>query len=371
MFKVGISRFANPASLRHAISRASLPMSLRLAAPIGVQSIRWNSNASQPVSEIKTQLTNFEDPASSIVDASTELHSDQIGYLSSVGLGDGWGPTSLLSNLLEHVHVYTGLPWWLTIVVSTVAVRSLMFPLYIKSSANMAKMSRVKPKLDAIMQVVKVGDSQEKVKALAERKAIFKEYGIKTSHGFFPLMQIPIAYGFFQATRNMANIPVEGFTTQGALWFENLATVDPYLGLQILTACVVTGMMRLGGETGAQVMNPLMKKLLTYLPFLSIFITYNMNAAVLVYFSANALFSILQSIILRNKTFRSWAKIPQIQPPIPVPGAKPPPATIGEWWTQWNLQVKEEAEKKKLNYHKVDKAEKRFRNHNSNFIKRH
>lgn len=369
MFKVGISRLASTAALRHAAAPRMIPFALRSAAAPGFQTVRWNST--QPSSEIKTQLTNFEDPANLIADAAPELHSDQIGYLSSVGLGDGWGPTSMLCNLLEHVHVYTGLPWWMTIVVSTIAVRSLMFPLYVKSSANMAKMSRIKPRLDEIMQTVKTGDTQEKVKAMADRKALFKEYGIKPSHGFFPLLQIPLAYGFFQATRSMSNIPVEGFTTQGTLWFENLATVDPYLGLQILTALVVTGMMRLGGETGAQVMNPLMKKALTYLPFLSIFVTYNMNAAVLVYFSANALFSILQSLILRNSYFRKWVNIPQIQPPIPVPGAKPPPTTVSEWWTQWNLQVREEAEKKKLNYHKVDKAEKRFRNHNTNFIKRH
>lgn len=370
MFKVGISRISSLAPLRHNVPRIAVPLRLRSTLPMGFQSIRFNSTTQQN-SGVETEVTKFVDPESLVAQAS-ELHSDQIGYLSSVGLGDGWGPTSWICHVLEYVHVYTGLPWWMTIVVSTVAIRSMMFPLYVKSSANMAKMSKVKPQLDNCMQQVKDAESQkDKMSALTERKRILKENDIKTSHGFFPLLQVPIAYGFFQATRNMASIPVEGFTTQGALWFENLATVDPYLGLQVLTACVVTGMMRLGGETGAQAMNPLMKKVLTYLPFLSIFVTYNMSAAVLVYFSANAVFSIVQSMILRNKYFRKFANIPPIEAPIPVPGAKPPPKTISEWWNQYNVKAREEAEKKKLNFTKVNKAQKRLRHQNSNFIKRH
>lgn len=367
MFKVGISRFSGSAAFRRTVPKVSATLPLRCAAPAGLQTVRWNST--QPASEIQTDMSNLVDPAT-LASTASDLHSDQIGYLASVGLGEGWGPTSAICNLLEYVHVYSGLPWWATIACSTIAVRALMFPLYVKSSANMAKMSKIKPQLDKCMEAVKGGDSKERVKALTERRTLMKEHNIKTSHGFFPLLQLPIAYGFFQATRAMASIPVEGFTTQGALWFENLATVDPYLGLQILSACVVTGMIRLGGETGAQAMNPLMKKILTYLPFLSIFITYNMDAAVLVYFAANSLFSIVQSMVLRSKVFRKMVNIPQIEKPVPVEGAKPPPSTLGEWWTQYNTKMRESAEKEKLK-NKVDKAEKRSRSKNQNFIKRH
>lgn len=368
MFKVGITRYASTAAWRHGPRMAvAAPLRSSGAPPwaarpvLSLSCTRWNSTSSD---------CSFVDPEK-LVSQIAETHSDQLGYLSSVGLGDGWGPTSWICHLLEHVHVHSGLPWWLTIVLSTVAVRAVMFPLYVKSSANMAKMSRVKPQLDNCMQIVKDAElQQEKMAALAERKRIMKEHDIRTSHSFLPLLQVPIAYGFFQALRGMANVPVEGFATQGALWFENLAQVDPYLGLHVLTACVVTGMLRLGGETGAQAMNPLMKKVLTYLPFLSIFVTYNMSAAVLVYFSANAIFSIVQSAVLRNSYFRRWTGIPAIQPPIPVPGAKPPPTTISEWWTQFNNKAREDAEKKRMKI-KVDKAAKRFRNQNTNFIKRH
>lgn len=370
MFKVGLTRLTLTTALRQ-VPQAQAVFASRWATPFSLQLVRWNSTQPSSLSEIRTELTNFDDSTTLVELSTSDLHSDQIGYLSSVGLGDGWGPTSWICNLLEHVYVYSGLPWWATIAVSTVAVRAVMLPLYVKSSANMAKMSKIKPQVDALMNKVKVGDPKERIKALAERKSLFEKYDIKTLHGFFPLLQLPIAYGFFQALRSMANVPVEGFSIQGTHWFQNLAAVDPYLGLQILTACVVTGMMKLGGETGAHAMNPLMKKVMMYLPFLSIFVTYNMSAAVLVYFATNSVFSLLQSIVLRNKLFRRMVNIPQIEAPVPVPGATPPPTTLSEWWRQWNHQMKEEAEKKKQSELMMNKAQKRIRNHNENFIKRH
>lgn len=353
--------------LRLGLPRCARPLRVpRLAVPLAV---RHNSSAP----EIKTTLTDFSQ-TQAVADAlpTTTLHSDQLGYLQSIGLADGWGPTALLERLLEVTHVYTGLPWWATIVCTTIAVRTVMFPIYVKLSANMAKMSKVKPELDQLMNDIRSGDNEEKMVAMRRRNKLYKEHDIKTSHLFLPILQLPVAYGFFQATRKMAAAPVEGFADQGAYWFENLTQVDPYLGLQIATACIVTGMLRSGGETGAATMNPMMKRAMTVLPWASIFITYNMSAAVLLYFTANALFSLVQSLVLKNKAFRKFAKIPPILPPIPVPGAKPPPATFSEWFADFNAKIKTQSHSKMQKTSKqLEVMEKRRDSANEGFIKRH
>ena len=98
----------------------------------------------------------------------TSLHSDELGYMASIGLGEGWGPTALITNILEVTHVYTGLPWWATIACATFAVRAVMFPIYIKSSGNMAKMSKIKPEVDQLMNEMRSGTNSEKMAAMSE-----------------------------------------------------------------------------------------------------------------------------------------------------------------------------------------------------------
>lgn len=333
--------------------------------------VRFNSTSeaqNSVVSEIKTSLPSFENTSL----PETLMTSDQIGYLQSIGLADGYGPTALIERMLEYTHVYSGLPWWGTIIAGTFIARAFMFPLYVKSSANMAKMARVKPELDQLMNDIKTGDNEDRMLAMRKRTKLYKENGIKTAHSLLPMAQLPLAYGFFQATRKMAAYPVEGFSTQGAYWFQDLTQVDPYLGLQILTALVVTGMMRSGGETGAQAMNPMMKKVMTWLPFASILITQSMSSAVVLYFAANSVFSFFQSLVLKNKYFRKFAGIPPIVKPVVVPGAKAPPATLGEWWNDFNSRMKQQSHTKMAKTNKqLEAIEKRRDAANEGFIKRH
>ncbi|CUM65701.1 uncharacterized protein PRCAT00003349001 [Priceomyces carsonii] len=334
--------------------------------------VRYNSTGnsiSEKATEIKNTLTSFE----SIPDEPiTTLSSDQIGYLDSIGMAQGFGPTALLERLLEISHVYTGLPWWGTIVFTTVAVRLVMFPLYVKSSINAAKMTEIKPQLDQVMKDLKGAESpQDQVRAAHKRKALMKEHDIHMSHQLLPMVQLPIAYGFFQATRKMANFPVDGFQTQGYAWFQDLSQVDPYCGLQVIAAALVVYMVRLGGETGAATMNPMMKKVMTYVPILSIFVTKELSAAVVLYFAANGLFSFIQAMVLRNKYFRKLANMPPIVKPQAVPGSSEP-TTVTEWWKDFNQNMNKNVENKmKTTNTKLGAIEKRKSGANGGFIKRH
>lgn len=338
--------------------------------------VRFNSTKSSEiadkVSEIKNELTSFDHQASPTGYVS-DMTSDQLGYLDSIGLAQGYGPTALIERLLEYSHVYTGLPWWATIIVTTVAVRSVMFPLYVKASINGAKMAKIKPELDQVMQELREAENpQEQVQAAHKRKALMKDNDVHMSHQMFPVLQLPIAYGFFQGLRKMANHPVEGFSTQGNAWFADLTQVDPYCGLQIISAAVVVSMVRLGGETGAAAMNPMMKKVMTYVPILSIFITKELSAAVVLYFAANSIFSFIQALVLRNKYFRKFAKMPPIVPPSSIPGAKQPPATVSEWWKEFNQNMNQNVGKKmKESNTKLGAIHKRKSGISNGFIKKH
>lgn len=328
-------------------------------------------NSTTP-SEIKTELTSFADPANANPHI-TDLTSDQIGYLDSIGLAQGYGPTALVERLLEVTHVYTGLPWWGSIAVATLLVRVVLFPLYVKSSANAAKMSHAKPELDQLTKDLRNSASTQETATLTrKRQTIMKKYDINTLHSLAPLAQLPLAYGFFQALRKMANFPVEGFSSQGYAWFPDLTQVDPYCGLQAIAAAVVIGMVKLGGETGAQVMSPAIKKVFTFVPIITIAVTKDFSAAVVLYFAINATFSTLQAFILRNKYFKKWAKIPEAAKPQPAANGEKQPETIKEWFQQTKSNMDQDVGRKmKESNQKVGAIQRRKASSQSQFIKRH
>lgn len=283
---------------------------------------RYNSsNAGKPsIDEIQTQLPSMDDLNSAVTGIAEQAPqvigeaSNHIGYLQSIGLAQSWWwPPDLIQHLLEAVHVYAGLPWWGTICAVTVGVRLLMFPLYVKSSDTIARNSRIKPELDAInSQLMSSSELSEGQKYALKRKKLLNDNGIKNRWLAAPMLQVPVALGFFSGIRAMANHPVDGFVNQGIAWFTDLSQADPYLGLQFITAAVLISFTRLGGETGAQQFSPAMKRFFTILPLVSIPATMSLSAGVVLYFAINGTFSVLQTLTLRNKWVRRKLNIADV-----------------------------------------------------------
>ncbi|SCV03928.1 LAMI_0H12068g1_1 [Lachancea mirantina] len=318
--------------LKHVVSRATGSAFRSHARIIGInsarlQSVRFRSsgNPDRNVAEFPTELPSFDQAVSSelsqkIAEQATQLGqavgeaSTHVGYLSSIGLAKSWWwPPDLIQNIMEQIHVYTGLPWWGTIVTTTVLVRLLMFPLYVKSSDTIARNSKIKPEMDKINEeLFGATDMVEGQQIAMKRKKLLAENGIKNRYLAAPMLQLPVALGFFSGIREMANYPVDGFTTQGLAWFRDLSLADPYLGLQIITATVFISFTRLGGETGAQQFSAPMKKFFTVLPLLSIPATMNLSSGVVLYFAVNGSFSVIQTLLLRNKWVRNKLKIADV-----------------------------------------------------------
>lgn len=298
------------------------------------------------VSEITDKLPSITDIASETAKVVADVHCDHVGYLSKIGLVDSWWwPADFLARTLEATYVYTGLPWWATIAIVTVGMRLTMFPLYVKSSDVTARLSHVREELDDLNQKTRElsADPQMIQKVAAKRRRLFQKNGIKLRYTVTPFVQIPFALGMFGALRKMANYPVEGMPTGGFAWFTDLSAADPYLGLQVLTAAAFMGFMRIGGETGTQQFSPIMKKVFTFLPLISIPLTMNLSAAIIWYFAINAVFSICQTTVLKNKTFRKKFNMAEIAPPKFNPDGTPKTSSFSSMWEN----AKRQAETKK------------------------
>ena len=107
----------------------------------------------------------------------------------------------------------------------------------------------------------------------------------------------------------MANHNVEGFSDQGYAWFQNLIEVDPYLGLQAISAAAIIAVVRVGGETWSTCHGSRYEKVMTVVPIASIFITKGFASAIILYFAVNDIF-LIQSSLFKSSWFRKIAGIP-------------------------------------------------------------
>jgi YidC/Oxa1 family membrane protein insertase len=112
-----------------------------------------------------------------------------------------FGPlTSLVSGALELFHSI-GAPWWLSIVLLTVSVRAVLFPLTIRQANNIRSMQALKPEMDEIRSKYK-NDRQKQQEALTD---LYRERRVNPLAGFLPvLVQMPVFICIFHLVQEVS-----------------------------------------------------------------------------------------------------------------------------------------------------------------------
>ncbi len=299
-----------------------------------------------------TFTTSPLDGISKITTSDLASIPERIGYLKDLGLDYGWGPTAFIETLLEHIHVYTGTPWWASILLTALAVRIALIKPYIAAADVSARAAAVQPITapirEKMMAAQRAGDQQRMLMARQELIAIHKRAGIQMYKAFVPLVQVFLGFGTFRLFRGMATLPVPGLETGGLLWLKDLTVRDPYFILPVVTAGAFYLVMRVrvqissclysrskslwpvtvrslmltvlqkGGELGTTVLSPQVQKIMTYgLPAMSgLFMLFWPGAMQLTFF-ATSMMSMIQATMFRNPSFREWVGIYPL-PPRPV-----------------------------------------------------
>lgn len=165
---------------------------------------------------------------------------ETIGYLKSLGLDYGWGPTAVVEWTLEHIHVLTGTPWWASIILTALFFRLAFLYTFMSAADNAARMKAIQPIIKPLMQKSQAaqfsGNTAAVMQLRNEMKIINKRAGVSLWKGFVPMLTGFTGYGSFVLLRAMSNLPVPGIETGGILWFHNLAVTDPFLILPVATS---------------------------------------------------------------------------------------------------------------------------------------
>jgi YidC/Oxa1 family membrane protein insertase len=165
---------------------------------------------------------------------------ERIGYLKELGLDYGWGPSAIMQYLIEHIHIYSGIPWWASIVAVGLLSRAVLFKAVLGASENAARMTHIRHKVDPLrkkmIELSREGNAQEAQIAKAQMAEINKEHGISLWKSMIPMLQMPLGYGCFRVVRGMAALPVPGLASETVAWLNDLTVSDPFFLLPAVAA---------------------------------------------------------------------------------------------------------------------------------------
>ncbi|KAK3328159.1 60Kd inner membrane protein-domain-containing protein [Cercophora scortea] len=239
---------------------------------------------------------------------------EQIGFLKALGLDYGWGPTAMMEYALEHIYIYTGLPWWASITVLAVGLRIAIFKPSLDATVQSQKLQdlRKNPRYEAATQAVKEAAMKSKdplamQAARTELRNMNRAAGFKMWKTLIPMINVPIGYGMFRLMKGMAALPVPSLETGGFLWFPDLTVADPYFVLPIVTAVWVA----LGFKQSIPYMAPAQQKTMkimgvVMLP-LSLLFTAYIPAGAQLYFLIAGVGHTLQLMLFYAPWFRKLA----------------------------------------------------------------
>jgi YidC/Oxa1 family membrane protein insertase len=233
-----------------------------------------------------------------------------------------WLPTRALDWLLSNVHTVTGLPWWESIMLTTVGIRTVMLPLMLMQIKNTYRLSQARPEIEALLARLK----EEQARGNAEATAQYQKQvmGVWARHKAHPaksfgslVVQAPLFIGFFSALRGMAAAKVPSLAEGGALWFTDLTVADPTYALPCLASATFLLTIEAGAADGMEgqpdKLKSRMKNVMRGVAVVIVPFTLNLPAAVFMYWTASNLFSLAQTLVLKVPSVKKVLGLPDLK----------------------------------------------------------
>ncbi len=200
-----------------------------------------------------------------------------------------------LLALLNTFHKWLG-NYALAIILLTILVKAVLFPLQNKANKSMKRMSALTPELTKLREKYK----DDPGRLNKETMALYKTNGVNPVGGCLPMViQMPIFFGFLYMLYPAAELRNAGF-----LWVHDLSQPDtvahfagfPINVLPLLMIGTQFWQMSLTPKSG----DPQQQKTMMFMPLLFGFFCYNFAAALALYYTMQGLLTILQLYITRT-----------------------------------------------------------------------
>lgn len=207
------------------------------------------------------------------------------------GLNLGWfGPISLLLlDLLLFLHRFSG-NWGVDIILLTVLVKLLFWPLTRKSFDSMRQMQKIQPEMAKIRERHK----DDSAKMNQEIMELYKRHKVNPLGGCLPMvLQIPVFFGLYTLLANTIELRHAPF----GFWIHDLAAPERVMilgiGVPVLTLLLGVTMFVQQRMTPAQG-DPTQQRIMMFMPLIFTFMFIGFPAGLTIYWLTNNVLTIAQ-----------------------------------------------------------------------------
>ena len=189
-----------------------------------------------------------------------------------------------LMYALRLFHGLTG-NWGVAIILLTILIKLVFFPLTQISMSNMRNMQKLQPKMTQLKEIYK----DDKTKLNQEVMALYKEHKVNPMMGCLPMViQIPVFFGLY----NSLLVSIELRQAPFFWWITDLSQQDPFHVFTILMGASMFLQQKMTPSTA----DPAQAKMMMLMPvvFTGMFVYYPVPVGLVIYWFMNNALSILQ-----------------------------------------------------------------------------
>jgi len=182
--------------------------------------------------------------------------------------------------------------WGIAIILLTLGIRIVLFPLMHTSTVSMRKMAKVQPKVKEIQakHKKKKSDPQARAKMNQEMMALYKEEGVNPMAGCLPLLvQLPLLWALYRLFLSAIELRHAPFI----LWITDLSAKDPLYVTPVLMTATMWLQQRLAPQAG----DPQQQRLMRMMPLIFGIMFLQFPSGLVLYWLANNVITIIQQEI--------------------------------------------------------------------------
>jgi YidC/Oxa1 family membrane protein insertase len=173
--------------------------------------------------------------------------------------------------------------WGWSIILLTILIKLIFFPLSAASYRSMARMKKVQPR----MQTLKERFGDDRAGLQKEMMKLYKEEKVNPAGGCLPiLIQVPVFIALYYVLLESVEMRHAPF----ALWLQDLSSKDPYFILPILMGASMMLQFRLNPTP----MEPMQQRIMMIMPIVMTFLFVTFPSGLVLYWVVNNILSIAQ-----------------------------------------------------------------------------
>jgi len=200
---------------------------------------------------------------------------------------------------LLWVHGYIGNFGW-SIILLTLALNLVLFPLRLKQQISMLKMQKIQPQMRRLQDQYKKlkANDPRRTQVQTEMMGLYKEHGVNPMGGCLPiLLQMPFLFGFYSALA----YSIELRRAPWILWVTDLSRPDYVFGtIPILAILMAVCMFVQQKLTPTGNVDPAQAKMMMLMPLLFTFMFWSQSSGLVLYWLTGSVIGIGQQIFMNK-----------------------------------------------------------------------